>query len=81
MPARIVVGSNRRHAEGLWVIKHWAPWLDPMHPRPAYPGELRWFTTGPDGEDAEVDGCGPHLDQRRGGAGAFAQLHSGAACG
>ncbi len=45
----------------LWVIKHWAPWLDPLHPRPAQPGELRWFTTGPDGEDAEVDGRGPHL--------------------
>jgi hypothetical protein len=46
-------------AEGLWVIKHWAPWLDPLHPRPARPGELRWFTTGSDGE--EVDGRGPHL--------------------
>jgi hypothetical protein len=48
-------------AEGLWVIKHWAPWLDPLHPCPARPGELRWFTTGPDGEDIEVDGRGPHL--------------------
>jgi hypothetical protein len=58
---RVVVGSNPPTTpEGLWVIKHWAPWLDPLHPRPAHPGELRWFTTGPDGEDAEVDGCGPH---------------------
>jgi hypothetical protein len=43
------------------VIKHWAPWLDPLHPRPAKPGELRWFTTGEGGEDIEVDGPGPHL--------------------
>jgi hypothetical protein len=28
---------------------------------PAKPGELRWFTAGPDGEDIEVDGRGPHL--------------------
>ena len=59
---RVVVGSNPpTTAEGLWVIKHWSPWLDPMHPRPAQPGELRWFTTGPDGEDIEVAGRGPHL--------------------
>jgi hypothetical protein len=59
---RVVVGSNPpTTAEGLWVIRHWSPWLDPMHPHPARPGELRWFTTGPDGGDIEVAGCGPHL--------------------
>jgi hypothetical protein len=59
---RVVVGSNPPTSpEGLWVIKHWAPWLDPLHPRPATPGELRWFTIGEDGEDLEVDGRGPHL--------------------
>jgi hypothetical protein len=47
--------------EGLWVIKHWGPWLDPLHPRPAKPGELRWFTTGEQGEDLEVEARGPHL--------------------
>ena len=58
---RVVVGSNPPTTpDGLWVIKHWAPWLDPLHPRPAHPGELRWFTTGTDGEDTEVDGRGPH---------------------
>lgn len=59
---RVVVASNPpTRPEGLWVIKHWAPWLDPLHPRPALPGELRWFTTGEDGSDVEVDGPGPHL--------------------
>lgn len=32
-------------AEGRWVIGYFAPWLDPNHPNPAKPGELRWFTT------------------------------------
>lgn len=56
----VVVGSTPpTAAEGFWVVKHWAPWLEPMHPKPAKPGELRWFTTGPDGGDIEVDGAGP----------------------
>jgi hypothetical protein len=59
---RVVVGSNPpTTAEGLWVIRHWSPWLDPLHPRPATPGELRWFTTGPEGDDVEVTDRGPHL--------------------
>src|SRR5262249_6101375 len=58
---RVLVTSNPpTTAEGLWVIRYWAPWLDPTHPRPARPGELRWFTTIA-GEDREVDGPGPHL--------------------
>ena len=58
---RVLVTSNPpTTAEGLWVIKYWAPWLDDTHPDPALPGELRWFTTI-GGEDVEVDGPGPHL--------------------
>lgn len=58
---RVLVTSNPpTTAEGLWVIKYWAPWLDDTHPNPAKPGELRWFTTM-GGEDVEVDGPGPHL--------------------
>ena len=40
-------------AEGRWVIKFFAPWLDDKHPNPAAEGELRWFTTIAD-EDREV---------------------------
>jgi hypothetical protein len=59
---RVVVTSNPpTTAAGLWVIQHWAAWLDPNHPHPARPGELRWYTTGPDGADVEVDGPGPHI--------------------
>lgn len=28
--------------EGLWLIEWFAPWLDPLFPHPALPGELRW---------------------------------------
>ena len=41
-------------AEGRWVIRFFAPWLDPNHPKPALPGELRWFTTVGDDQDREV---------------------------
>lgn len=32
-------------ATGDWLIRWFAPWLDPKHPRPAAPGELRWFAS------------------------------------
>jgi len=40
-------------AEGRWVVEFFAPWLDPKHPKPAMPGELRWFAAV-DGKDVEV---------------------------
>lgn len=30
-------------AEGRWLLKFFAPWLDKKHPNPAKPGEIRWF--------------------------------------
>lgn len=56
----VATGNPPTTPEGLWVMRYWAPWLDPTHPRPAKAGELRWFTTIA-GEDSEVDGPGPHL--------------------
>lgn len=47
-------------ARGEWVLAMFRPWLDPAHPVPAAPGELRWFLTAPDGEEIEVGGAGPH---------------------
>lgn len=41
-------------SDGEWVIRFFAPWLDDMHPNPAKPGELRWFTTIGDVVDVEV---------------------------
>ena len=52
----VATGNPPTTAEGEWVIGYWAPWLDPEHPNPAAPGELRWFATLPNGKEVEVDG-------------------------
>ncbi|HWK45120.1 MAG TPA: terminase [Stellaceae bacterium] len=49
----VATGNPPTGAEGDWVIRYWAPWLDRRHPNPALPGELRWFAAL-DGVDAEV---------------------------
>ncbi len=52
---RIVGASNPpTSSEGLWVVRRWAPWLDPGHSNPAAPGELRWFARI-DNVDTEVE--------------------------
>lgn len=56
----VAAGNPPTTPEGWWVLKYWGPWVDPNHPDPAKPGELRWFTTI-NGEDTQVDGPGPHL--------------------
>ena len=53
-------GNPPTQPEGLWVIARWAAWLDPRHPNPAKPGELRWYTRDENGIEIEVDGPGPH---------------------
>ena len=40
-------------AAGLWLIQFFAPWLDPRHPNPAKPGELRWYAMI-DGQDTAL---------------------------
>lgn len=58
----ICAGNPPTDAEGDWVIKYWAPWLDPTHPNPAKPGELRWFVSDPvNGGDVEVPNGDPIL--------------------
>lgn len=57
----VATGNPPTSAEGLWVIKRWAAWLDPTHPNPAKPGELRWYLRGEDDQDIEVEGRGPHM--------------------
>lgn len=60
----VATGNPPTHAEGMWVIQHWGPWLDDQHPNPALPGELRWFAVI-DGKDTEVEGPEPfeHNDE------------------
>ena len=43
-------------ADGLWVLKMFAPWLDDKYPYPAQPNELRWVITDDYGQDVWVDG-------------------------
>lgn len=53
----IATGNPPTTPEGYWVLSYWGAWLDPKHPNPAKPGELRWYTTV-DGRDVECDGPG-----------------------
>jgi hypothetical protein len=57
---RVVGATNGpTTAEGLWITRRWAAWLDPKHPNPAKDGELRWYIRVDD-QDVEFDGPGPH---------------------
>ena len=54
---RVIMASNPPDtAEGDWIIAFFAPWLDPEHPNPAQPGELRWYIMGEDGDEEVPDG-------------------------
>lgn len=39
----VAAGNPPTSAEGEWVIRRWAPWLDEQCAYPAAPGELRWY--------------------------------------
>lgn len=47
----VATGNPPMTAEGLWVIQHWAAWLDETYPDPAAPGELRWPVRVSDDDD------------------------------
>lgn len=44
--------------EGEWIIRWFAPWVDPLYPKPAVPGELRYVAMI-DGVEQWVDGPEP----------------------
>jgi hypothetical protein len=56
----VAAGNPPTSAEGDWVIRYWAPWLDRQHPNPAEPGELRWFATV-GGKEVEVASGAPFV--------------------
>lgn len=41
----LITGNPPTDSDGEWVVRFFAAWLDPSHPSPAKPGELRWFAT------------------------------------
>lgn len=60
---RTVLATNPPlQAEGLWVSKMFAPWLDEKYPNPALPGELRWVISDEEGHDLWVDGPDDHRE-------------------
>jgi hypothetical protein len=56
----LATGNPPTKAEGLWVVRHWAAWLDPEHPNPAKSGEIRWYVRGQHNSEIEVDGPGEY---------------------
>lgn len=48
----LATGNPPVDESGSWVMRRWGAWLDPKHPHPAQPGELRWYATI-DGEERE----------------------------
>lgn len=56
----LACGNPPTRPEGLWVIRRWAAWLDPKHPKPAKSGEIRWYIMDADGKEREVEGRGPY---------------------
>lgn len=55
----VCAGNPPTSSEGQWVKRFWAAWLDPTHPNPAKPGELRWYVTDANGDDMEVPSGDP----------------------
>jgi hypothetical protein len=57
---RVVMASNPPvEAQGDWIVDFFGPWLNPKHPNPAKPGELRWYITDDRNKDVEVSGPEP----------------------
>ncbi|HQU34803.1 MAG TPA: hypothetical protein PLB88_10835 [Thermoanaerobaculaceae bacterium] len=52
--------------EGEWVLSFFAPWLDPKHPNPAAPGELRWYAMVDGREVERPDGNPFEHESKRG---------------
>ena len=54
----IAAGNPPTEASQYWVKRRWGAWLDDRHPKPAMPGELRWYVNK-DGKDVEVESPEP----------------------
>ncbi len=57
-PCRLILCFNPPSSpEGRWLLDFFAPWLDRKFPRPALPGQLRWYATLKNGKEIErLDG-------------------------
>jgi hypothetical protein len=56
----VAAGNPPTTSDGSWVREYWGPWLDPLCPVQAEPGDLLWYATNPDtGEDTLVESSEP----------------------
>lgn len=51
---RILSCTNPGGEGNDWVMERWAAWLDDTYPKPAQPGELRYFKRLPNGNEVET---------------------------
>ena len=51
----IAAGNPPGSSEGQWVKDYWGAWLNPKHPHPALPNELRWYARVNDHDEERVD--------------------------
>lgn len=62
-PCRTVLCFNPPcTAEGRWLLTFFGPWIDRKYPRPAQPGELRWYATLKNGVEVERPDGSPFTD-------------------
>ena len=55
----IATGNPPTDTQGDWVLKYWAPWIDPDYKfEKAKPNQIRWFVSV-DGKDIEVEDSRP----------------------
>lgn len=51
---RIVACTNPGNEGNDWVMDRWAAWLDEGYPKPAEPGEVRWFKQTEENREIET---------------------------
>lgn len=52
----VATGNPPTRGTGEWVIRRWAPWIDPTAGNRSAPGELRWYSTIDGREEEFPDG-------------------------
>ena len=62
---RVILTGNpptQNDFAGKWIVRRYAAWIEPTHPNPAKPLELRWFATV-DGKEQEFMDGRPFVDR------------------
>ncbi len=54
VPCRVRGATNPGGEGNAWVYERWGPWINPKHPYPVGPGEVRYFLTDEQGVERQV---------------------------